>query len=256
MNILFIGNSFSVDVSTYVHQVAKAAGLDINVYVLYVGGCPIERHYKNFLSKEAEYEFYINGNRYLEKMCDLFYGLTYTKYDVISFQQVSSLSGDANTYFPELPKLMEGVRQYSDAKFILHKTWSYGKDFYHEKYGSNPLDQDLMDKDIHDAYEKVSKIVNVPYIIPSGPAVTKARQIFGDDLNRDGFHLNERGRTLTGIVLAYFLTGVKDMDLSSFKPSGYSFSDSVGPIDLKEIPILNKIAKETIEENKGHNLHE
>ena len=50
MNILMIGNSFSVDVSTYVHQIAEAAGKEINIYVLYIGGCPIKRHYENILS--------------------------------------------------------------------------------------------------------------------------------------------------------------------------------------------------------------
>lgn len=256
MNILFIGNSFSVDVSTYIHQIAEANNLDINVYVLYIGGCPIKKHYENYLNKVMPYEFFINGSKEREKWCDLFEGLKYTHYDYISFQQVSQDSGDPDTYFPDLPLLMEGVRKYSDATFLLHKTWSYAKTFRHWKYGENPLNQAQMDKDIANAYEVVSEKVGIKYIMPSGLAVTKAREVFGDDLNRDGFHLNERGRTLTGILLTYYLSGAKELDLSKFVPSGRTFDDVTPGIDVKELPILNKIAKETIQDNKGHNLYE
>lgn len=63
MNILCVGNSFAVDASTYVHQVAKAAGYDINIHVLYIPGCPINKHWQRYLDKVKEYEFYINGER-------------------------------------------------------------------------------------------------------------------------------------------------------------------------------------------------
>ena len=46
MNILCVGNSFAVDASTYVHQIAKAIGEDINVHVLYIPGCPINLHWR------------------------------------------------------------------------------------------------------------------------------------------------------------------------------------------------------------------
>ena len=58
MNILCVGNSFAVNAATYLHQIAEAAGEDINIYVLYIGGCPISLHWKNFLSKDKAYEFY------------------------------------------------------------------------------------------------------------------------------------------------------------------------------------------------------
>ena len=76
MKILCVGNSFSVDVSTYVHQIAKAAGKDIDIYVLYIGGCPINLHYKNLLSGEKAYEFYKNGERNPIMWCSIQEGLT------------------------------------------------------------------------------------------------------------------------------------------------------------------------------------
>ena len=47
---------------------------------------------------------------------------------------------------------MEGIRKYFDGTYLLHKTWSYAKTFSHDKYGSNPMDQDAMDVDIKKAY--------------------------------------------------------------------------------------------------------
>lgn len=256
MNILCVGNSFAVDASTYVHQIAESIGKDINIHVLYIGGCPVGLHWKNFLSKEKAYEFYINGNRTPTLWCDIFEGLNYKKYDYITFQQRSGDSVDADTFFPELTKLMEGIRGYSDATYLLHKTWSYAKEFSHERYGSNPMDQDAMDRDIKDAYIKVSERSGIPYIIPSGEAIRLAREVFGDKLTRDGYHLNERGRTLVGILWVIYLLGLKDIDLSNFHPSGHSYDDVTPPVSDEEIKVLKEIAFKAIKNNKGYNLYD
>lgn len=252
MKLLFIGNSFSVDVSTYMHQIAKAAGKDLEVYVLYIGGCSIENHWKRYLADDKAYQFFLNGSNQELKWASLKEGLDYTEYDYVSFQQVSQLSGNYDSYFPELLLLMDAVRKHTKAQFLFHQTWSYAKTFSHEKYGSNPLNQDLMDKDIRSSYLRLSDFLKIPYIMPSGEAIRKARLVFGDELNRDGFHLNERGRTLCGYALVYFFFGL-DIDPSSFVPEGNSYGDG-SVVDKKELLTLMKIAKEAIVDNKGHNL--
>ena len=255
INILCIGNSFSVDVSTYVHQIAKSAGRDINIYVLYIPGCPIDLHWKNYLSGEKQYEFYENGGRNPIMWCSIHEGLVYKKWDYITFQQRSGDSGDAKTFFPELTLLMENIRKNSDAQYLLHMTWSYAKRFSHEKYGSDPMDQDAMDKDIFSAYDEVSSKTGVPYVIPTGKAVKKARGVFGDVLDRDGYHLSEMGRALAGILWTYYLLGL-DIDVSHYSPTGFTYDDVTPGVDDKTYQELVKIARETIKENKGHNLHD
>ena len=255
MKILCIGHSFSVDVSTYVHQIAESVGKDIDIYVLYIGGCPIDKHYHLMQTGDQAYEFYKNGNNTPIMWCSLLEGLKYDKWDYITFQQVSGKSCDADSFFPELPLLMEEVRKYTDAKFLLHMTWSYAKDFSHEKYGSHPMDQEAMTNDIFKAYDIVSKKVNIPYVIPSGRAVKYAREIYGDVLNRDGYHLSELGRTLTGYVWAYYFLGL-DIDVSSFRPQGYSYDEVTGPVEDKVLETLRDIAKKAIVDNKGFNLND
>ena len=256
MKILCVGNSFAVDASTYVHTVALAAGFDIDIHVLYIPGCPVNLHWKNCLSKDKAYEFYINGNKKPTLYCDIFEGLEYTQYDFITFQQRSGDSVDSKTFFPELTLLMDGIRKYSNATYLLHKTWSYAKEFSHERYGSNPMDQDAMDRDIKQAYIEVSEQTQIPYIIPSVEAIRLARLRFGDKLTRDGYHLNERGRTLVGILWVYYLLGRTDLDLSKFEPSGYSYDDVTPLVSKEEIKELMNIAKQALENNKGYNLYE
>ena len=254
MKILCVGNSFAVDASTYVHQVAEAAGFIIDIHVLYIPGCPIDLHWKNYLSKDKAYEFYINGNKQPAFHCDLFEGLRLTKYDYITFQQRSGDSVDSKTFFPELTLLMKGIRKYSDATYLLHKTWSYAKTFSHERYGSNPMDQDAMDNDIKSAYIEVSKRSDIPYIIPSGEAIKLARNKYGDYLTRDGYHLNERGRTLVGILWVMYLLKKDNIDLSNLNPSGYTYDDITPPVSSSEINELVEIAKEALINNEGYNL--
>ena len=55
MNILSIGNSFSKDAQRYLHQIAKADGVAIHSVNLYIGGCPLSKHYRNMHSEKQEY---------------------------------------------------------------------------------------------------------------------------------------------------------------------------------------------------------
>ena len=44
MKVLAIGNSFSEDATRYLHDIAKADGVALEVANLYIGGCPLDRH--------------------------------------------------------------------------------------------------------------------------------------------------------------------------------------------------------------------
>ena len=70
LDVLFIGNSFSIDTSTALPEIFKSLGIrNVNVYVLYKGGCSMKQHYEYYLSKENVYELYkysILGEQKLE----------------------------------------------------------------------------------------------------------------------------------------------------------------------------------------------
>ena len=59
-------------------------------------------------------------------------------------------------------------------------------------------------------------------IIPSGTAIQNGRQVFGDVLNRDGFHLSfGLGRYIAGLCVVKALVGL-DIDNVTFAPEGVS----------------------------------
>lgn len=61
MKILSIGNSFSQDAQTYVHQIAAADGLELTVCNLYYGGCSLAQHMQFYQNNVPAYVFERNG---------------------------------------------------------------------------------------------------------------------------------------------------------------------------------------------------
>ena len=57
-------------------------------------------------------------------------------------------------------------------------------------------------------------------VIPSGTAIQNAREVMGDVLNRDGFHLDYAiGRYIAGLCVVKALVGL-DIDNVTFAPEG------------------------------------
>ena len=61
MNILAIGNSFSQDATRYLHEIMQAGGVPGRVVNLYIGGCSLERHWRNIENEAKDYEYQLNG---------------------------------------------------------------------------------------------------------------------------------------------------------------------------------------------------
>ena len=62
MQILAIGNSFSSDATRYLHGIARAGGVPLQVTNLYIGGCSLERHFRNMHSDARAYDLQCNGH--------------------------------------------------------------------------------------------------------------------------------------------------------------------------------------------------
>ena len=128
MNILAIGNSFSQDATRYLHDLAKAAGKDLTVINLYIGGCSLSRHYRNMLSGERAYQLECNGHR-TGFMVSLSEALLNRDWDYITVQQASHDSTQYETYQPFFCDLYKVVKEVCpNAKFYIHKTWAYESD--------------------------------------------------------------------------------------------------------------------------------
>ena len=58
MKLLLISNSFGVNLQIYAKDIAKLNGLDLEIYTLYIGGCPLELHDKNIKQNNNAYELF------------------------------------------------------------------------------------------------------------------------------------------------------------------------------------------------------
>ncbi len=68
MKILCIGNSFSTDATTYLSRVAASAGITLETYNLYIGGCSLERHWNNMKILCIGNSFSTDATTYLSRV--------------------------------------------------------------------------------------------------------------------------------------------------------------------------------------------
>ena len=201
INILAIGNSFSEDATRYLHDIARADGENLQVVNLYIGGCSLERHYRNMLSDEKKYELQYNGQRtgFFVSLRD---ALLNRNWDVITMQQVSSLSFKKESYLPYITALADFVRQYApQAKLYLHQTWAYeeGSQKLLEvaKYDS----ADKMLSDIVKVNSEIAVLIEAEKIIPSGELFGILAQKGMKGIHRDTFHASlGLGRYALGLL--------------------------------------------------------
>ncbi|MFR5855043.1 MAG: DUF4886 domain-containing protein [Lachnospiraceae bacterium] len=139
MKLLAVGNSFSQDACTFLHQTAQAQGLDLEVTNLYIGGCSLEMHYQNLLSGKADYQCQQNGH-FDGRMISLPEALAMEPWDVIVTQQASHFSGWMDSYEPFLMELLAAFRKACpQARLYLHETWAYERGSDHGAFFPLPL---------------------------------------------------------------------------------------------------------------------
>lgn len=206
LDILFIGNSFSIDTSAALPSILSSLGINtVNVYVLYKGGCSMKEHYNYFLNDNSVYELYLynsRGETRLEKSTTMRNVFKRFAYDIVVFQQYSLESGDYSTYEPYLSRIIQAYRLTTISArttFAFNQTWAYSSRHKNiKKYGT----PELMWKSICDATRKMKVTTGIDIIIPCGTAVQNARSVAAlkteKEFTRDNQHIDlHMGRYLT-----------------------------------------------------------
>ncbi len=198
LDVLFIGNSFSIDTSTALPSILKSMGLNtVAVYVLYKGGCSMKQHYEYFKSNEPVYElwqFDSSGEKRLEKKTTIRDVMKRFAYDVVVFQQYSLESGNYDSYEPYLSKLIQAYKVTTIAPrttFAFNQTWAYSSKHKEiKRYGT----QEDMWKKICAASDEMKQKSGIDVIIPCGTAVQNARKInsitTNNEWTRDNQHIS------------------------------------------------------------------
>lgn len=219
--ILAIGNSFSEDATYYLHQIYSAAGIENEVINLFIGGCPLEKHWLNIEEDRREYQFQRNGIK-TDRYVSIGEVLAEREFQTIVTQQASGDSGWENTYEPFLGWIIAYLREQTKAEIVLHQTWAYEEKCGLANYMRYHRDQKEMMEISRSAYEKAAERYGLP-LIRCGEVIQELRQTpyFYTEarrITRDGYHLNYLyGRYAAALTWARKTAGI-DVRANTFCP--------------------------------------
>lgn len=242
VRILAIGNSFSQDaVEQYLYDLFKADGTETIIGNMYIGGCPLEKHWNNVAENKSAYEYrkVVGGVKTNTKNVSIDMALADENWDYISFQQASDFSGMYEKFEPWLGNLVQYVSKNAtnmNMKLMFHQTWAYAKDSDHKAFPNYDRDQMKMYNAVVSASRKAVTNNGIDILIPSGTAIQNGRTTsLGDTFNRDGYHLEVTYGRFTAACTWYECISGKSVLDNSFVP-----------------PTLDD-RKETIAKNAAHN---
>lgn len=225
IRILAIGNSFSHDaVEQNLWELFHDDGTEVIIGNLYIGGCSLERHYNNSVTGEEAYSYrkIVDGKRTVTDKVPMLHGLLDEKWDYISLQQKSGISGLADTYEPFLKDLIAYIDSVLDYEptYMFHMTWAYSQDADHNEFPKYDRDQMKMYSMILDAVGKAMEDnPSIKILIPSGTAIQNGRTSFlGDTFNRDGYHLDLAFGRYTAACTWYEAISGKNVRKNSYRP--------------------------------------
>ncbi len=227
VRVLAVGNSFSEDaVDQYLHELALASGDTAIIGNLYIGGCPLERHVNNIRADKHDYRYRkigVDGKRKERHGVSVAEALVDDNWDYVSVQQASPFSGMYETYEKSMPELLKYIKDNGPkkAKPILHQTWAYQQGAPHSGFKNYGNDQTTMYNAIVDANRRAAKLGKIKFIVPSGTAIQNARTSFvGDNMNRDGYHLDKQLGRYTAACAWYGKLFGKSPLGNSYAPAG------------------------------------
>lgn len=184
VKLLTVGNSFAVNSTTYLPDLAKAGGKTLVLLNCYKGGCTLEEHAKAIEATERnpqspEARIYIPRNSLAEPEdrshpFNLKEALLRDKWDVITVQQASPFSYSQGTYEPYAGQVIGTIRKYApQAEIRVHETWGYREDDALFQKGDFTPRQMYIGLKV--AYEKLAVAYHLR-LIPVGDAFQIARQ--------------------------------------------------------------------------------
>lgn len=223
LKVLMVGNSFSEDVSQYIHSIANSSGVNAIFGNLYRPGESLEGHLTQINSNANSYTFHVrsslNGqiNHVQTPNVSFLTALKSEKWDIITYQQSSSLSGVAESFSPFLESIIDFVnlnKTNPNLRHTLHMTWAYPSSSTESGFANYSNNQQTMYTAIVNAYQQAMFDNDIDLVIPVGTAIQNARtisylQTLHNDLASDGYHLGEAGDFIGGLTIFEVLIAAK-----------------------------------------------
>ena len=235
---LFISNSFGVDSTRYLYGISRAAGKDIKVMTLYIGGCSLSRHYRNMLSEKPAYEVYFNGVA-TGLFVSLKEALLLDEWDVVATQQSSPKSGECDAYYPYDVELAAYIRKLAPrAKLWMQMTWSFDEGHERFKLTSHKNRAEMIPA-IRSCYAESAERMKVDFMMPALDAMNKLYDAIGEKTYRDGFHCSKG-------VARYMLGCMWFMALFGKSIDGNTYRDFDVEVTEEQVLMAQTFAKEAL----------
>jgi hypothetical protein len=223
---LSIGNSFSQDSTAYLHDMALCAGIDTKIVNLYIGGCSLSTHWDNAKNDKANYSYELNGKS-TGRMVSIRETLGEDKWDFVTLQQSSPLSGFEKSYYPYVTDLSAYIKEYAfGATQLIHETWNFEPGSTHPKFVDYGNDSSTMYRAVSTTYRKVAASLGLG-IIPCGDVLWLLQNMKefdsfkgGQSLYRDGFHLHLIYGRYTAAATFYETMLKGNIQKNPFRPAG------------------------------------
>ncbi|MBR6502001.1 MAG: DUF4886 domain-containing protein [Clostridia bacterium] len=236
IKILSISNSYGKNALWQLYDICKMEGIEkVDIAVMYIAGCSLDKHWENIQNNAAEYEVFRNNNGTWTstKNCTIDSLLAEGDWDVITTQNSSGLSGKTDGY-----KNLNNVADYIKSKcpkstLIWHLIWGY-------QSGSQWLTPNNYNGDEKFMFESIVNCTNdivIPSkkfdsVAPVGTAIVNARSSSLKNIvhDSDGSHLGEElGYYVAAYTWFCHLTGASPYD-TNFAASTRLSSDKMNVV--------------------------
>ena len=205
MNILCIGNSFSVDTTWLIPRIANDLGLEgYHFGNLYVGGCSLNMHLHHLESDAPVYKFYESrgGDWESREEVTITEAVKSDRWDWISIQagtKDGSRYSKAESY-ENLPRLVQRVKALAPtARIAFNMTWVGDESKPRSEMPEYRERLDALYADIA-ALTRDLVVPLVDKVLPTGTAIQNYRLRYDGPLCRDGYHLShDLGRWIAGL---------------------------------------------------------
>jgi hypothetical protein len=184
VKVLTVGNSFAKDATTFLPQMAEAAGHDFLLFRANPGGCSMEKHAGWIAEHELDPES-PKGRPYpadfspervdvsVGKMYSLAEILAAEEWDFVTIQQVSNLSFKEKSFEPYAETIINCIRENAPgAEIVIHQTLAYREDY--PGFASGKFTQQKMFGGLESNYRKLAEKYALR-VIPVGKAFQNAR---------------------------------------------------------------------------------
>ena len=251
IKILSISNSYGKNALWQLYDIFQMEGVKkVDIAVMYIAGCSLDKHWDNIQNNAAEYEVFRNNNGTWTstKNCTIDSLLAEGDWDVITTQNSSGLSGKTDGY-----KNLNNVADYIKSKcpsstLIWHLIWGYQSGSQWLTPSNYNGDEKLMYQSIVDCTNNIvipSK--KFDSVVPVGTAIMNARTsgLKNNVHLADGSHLSEElGYYIAAFTWFCHLTGASPYD-TNFAASTRLSSDRLNIVIESTINALETPYKVT-----------